>query len=427
MWVLYQACYAAALALAGPFLLAFRGRHYAPTVGPRLGPRRHEPARHAWWIHAVSVGEVGVATTLARALATRLGERRLLLTTTTPTGQERARAAAEQPPLRGRTTVAYLPFDLGPAVRRFLDQFSPSLLVLVEGDLWPLVLRRTRDRDVPIVVVNGRISDRSFGRQRLLRPLLGPLHRPVAHWAMQTAADRDRLVALGVPKDRVSVTGNLKFETGDPPPAPEARRLIENLAAGRPVLLAGSTAAGEEEQVLEAFERIGGGARGLLVLAPRHPERFGAVARQVSARRLSCRRRSEPGAAGAPATAVDVLLLDSLGELAGLYRSATAAFVGGTLVPRGGHNPLEPARFGVPVAVGPSMENFREIADAFDAASAWRRVRDAPELARVFAEWLEDPAAASALGARGRELVESNRGALARTVALLEPLLDRAR
>jgi 3-deoxy-D-manno-octulosonic-acid transferase len=240
---------------------------------------------------------------------------------------------------------------------------------------------------------------------------------------MQTASDRDRLLALGVPLSRVTVTGNLKFETPEPPPVPEADALVERLSAGRPVLLAGSTAAGEDEQVLDAFALLGAGGRALLVLAPRHPERFPAVARLLDARGLVFRRRSEPFDERSAVAPPDVLLLDSLGELAGLYRRAAGAFVGGTLVPRGGHNPLEPARFGVPVTVGPSMENFREIADAFDHAGAWRRVRDAGDLAAVWASWLDDPPAARALGASGRALFEANRGALQRTVALVQPPL----
>jgi 3-deoxy-D-manno-octulosonic-acid transferase len=426
MWILYQACYGLALVLAAPFLLAFRGRRYLPTLVPRMGRQPAPPGGHAVWLHAVSVGEVGVAATLAGALVPMLAPgKRILLTTTTPTGQERAVAISAKPGLRDRLSVAYLPFDLGPAVRRFLDAFGPRALVLVEGDLWPLLMRRIRDRGAPVVVVNGRISDRSYGRLRRLRALLSPLQRPVAHWGVQTAADRDRLLALGVPAARVTVTGNLKYETPEPAAVPEVEELVVRLSAGRPVLVAGSTAAGEDELVLEAFERLGGGRRALRVLAPRHPERFAGVARLVASHGLTCRRRSEPTEHGVATTTPDLLLLDSLGELGGLYRLAAGAFVGGTLVPRGGHNPLEPARFGVPVAVGPSMENFREIADAFDRDSAWQRVRNARELAAAWMRWLDDPAAATALGERGRALFLANRGALERTLELVRPLLGR--
>ncbi len=406
MWLLYQALYGAALLAAGPVLLVRRGRHYLPTLAARLGRGLPAAPPGALWLHAVSVGEAGVAATLARHLPPALP---LLVTTVTPTGQERARAA-----FRDRGAVAYLPFDLGLPVSRFYDRFAPRALVLVEGDYWPLVLRAARRRRLPVVVVNGRVSDRTFPRLRRLRPLLGPLFGAVDRFGMQTAADRDRLLALGVPAERITVTGNLKFET--PPPAvhPELEARLRALAGGRAVLLAGSTMAGEEEAVLDAHAAIGAG-RALLLLAPRHPERWDPVAALVAARAPGAVRRSALPEAGQP----PAVLLDSLGELAGLYRLADAAFVGGTLVPTGGHNPLEPARFGVPTAVGPSMENFREIAAAFDGADAWARVADAAGLAAAWRGWLDDPEAAAAVGARARALIATHRGAVARTLELL--------
>ncbi len=363
-----------------------------------------------------------MAATLARALPAALP---LVVTTVTPTGQARARAAFAGSPgssSRDRTDVAYLPFELGFAVRRFFARFQPSALLLVEGDLWPLVLREARLRRLPIFVVNGRVSDRSFRRMRRLRPFLGPLLSSVDRFGVQTAEDRDKLLHLGVPAERVTVTGNLKYESPEPERKPALEADLAKLAAGRPLLLAGSTMAGEEEQVLDAFVRLGGGARALLLLAPRHPERWDEVERLLAARGLPRLRRSQLGASPSPGPAV--VLLDSLGELAGLYSQASAAFVGGTLVPTGGHNPLEPARFGVPTAVGPAMHNFRDMAERFDAAGAWRRVTDAAGLADAWSTWLADPAAGQAVGARARQLVEDNRGSLAATLALLRPVLD---
>jgi len=415
MWPLYQIVVALAAAAVAPIaLLARRGR-YRATLAGRLGRYRGEAVRDALWIHAVSVGEVGVAATLVRALPPELP---LVVTTITPTGQERAQAL-----FAGRAAVAYFPLELGFAIERFLDRFAPRALVLCEGDYWPLVLHRARLRGIPIAVVNGRLSDRSFPRLRRLR---GPVRRllldPIERFGVQTAADRDRLLALGASEARVQVTGNLKFETPAPPARPELDALVGRLAAGRPVLVAGSTMAGEEEAVLDAFASAGGGARALLVLAPRHPERFDEVAERIARRHPDAVRRSAgPSAGGRP----DVLLLDSLGELAALYRLASGAFVGGTLAPIGGHNPIEPARFGVPVAAGPSMENFREIADRFDADGAWRRVADARELGAAFAAWLDAPESARELGVRGARLVEANRGALGRTLELLAPILAR--
>lgn len=416
MWMLYQLAMAVALAVAAPVFLLRRGRHYLATLPGRLG--RFEAAGGArkerggaLWIHAVSVGEVGVAATLVRALPETLP---LLVTTVTPTGQSRARALLGQ-----RATVTYLPFDLGFAVERFFRRFSPAALVLVEGDYWPLVLRAAARRSLPVVVVNGRVSDRTFPRLYRLRRLLGPLFGPVARFGVQTEQDHRRLLALGLTEERVVVTSNLKFETAEPKAMPELETEIRRLAAGRPVLVAGSTMEGEEATLLDAFTTLGGGERALLVLAPRHPERWEKVARLLAESGLAHARRTVAGSGELPA----VLLLDSLGELAALYRLAAAAFVGGTLVRTGGHNPLEPARFGVPTAVGPSMANFQEIADQFDTDEAWRRVAGAAELAVVWQEWLDDPATARAVGLRGAALVAANRGALERTLALLEPLV----
>jgi 3-deoxy-D-manno-octulosonic-acid transferase len=419
-WGFYQLATGAALLAAGPFLLARRGGHYLPTLAGRLGREtgsERGTAPGGIWLHAVSVGEVGVAATLARALPPDLP---LLVTTVTPTGQERARAAFA--PFGDRTTVAYLPFDLGFAVRRFFARHRPRALVLVEGDYWPLVLREARRRGLPIAVVNGRVGDRSFGRMHRLRPLLAPLFSGVGAFGVQSAADRERLVALGVSPERVAVTGNLKYESPEPAPHPELEAALRGMAGGRPILLAGSTMPGEEEAALAAFQAAGGGRRALLVLAPRHPERWNEVAALLRSHGVAAVRRS---AASFESGAADVVLLDSLGELAGLYRLAAAAFVGGTLTPTGGHNPLEAARFGVPLAVGPAMFNFREMAAAFDRAGAWRRVADAGELGAAWRGWLDDPAAGREVGERALRLVEANRGALARTLEMLAPIIER--
>ena len=415
-WGLYQIATGAALLTAGPFLLARRGAHYLPTVSARLGRlgRAAGAARvtGGLWFHAVSVGEVGVAATLARALPPRTP---LLVTTITPTGQARARAL-----FVSDAEIAYLPFDLGFAVRRFYDRFAPRALVLVEGDYWPLVLREARRRSLPVAVVNGRIGDRSFARLSRLRPFLGPLFSGIDRFGVQTEDDRARLEALGIPPERITVTGNLKYESPEPPRKPELEEALHTLAAGRPILLAGSTMAGEEEQVLAAHASAGGGARSLLVLAPRHPERWNEVDALLRARGVAAVRRSEMASTEAP----DVVLLDSLGELASLYRLATAAFIGGTLAPTGGHNPLEAARFGVPVAVGPSMHNLREMAEQFDRAGAWRRAAGARALGEIWKEWLDDPAAAREQGARAARLVEENQGALQRTLEMLDGLFQ---
>lgn len=480
-----------ALLLAGPFLLARRGAHYLPTLAGRLGggpaggsdagldsgsdgawnvasgggsvsgsdggsDGGRSGAPGAWrgrlWLHAVSVGEVGVAATLARALPPDLP---LLVTTVTPTGQALARKA-----FAGRAPVAYLPFDLRPALGRLWRRFSPAALVLVEGDYWPLLLRETRRRGLTVAVVNGRVGDRSYGRMRRLRPLARRLlFSGIGSFGVQSAADGRRLQALGVEGGRITVTGNLKFETRQPDAHRGLGAALGRLAGGRPLLIAGSTMPGEEEQVLAAFAAVGGGRRALLVLAPRHPERWDEVHRQLRASGLEVQRRSRLNLAAASGVngageaeaanrgereaaahqdggaaanegreaathgAPDVVLLDSMGELSGLYRLAAAAFVGGTLAPTGGHNPLEAARYGIPIAVGPSMHNFREMAKLFDRAGAWRRVADAAALGSAWEQWLSDPAAARRQGERAAALLDENRGALARTLDMLAPVL----
>jgi 3-deoxy-D-manno-octulosonic-acid transferase len=414
MWWLYQALSAFVHALAGPLLVLVRGRHYLPTIRGRLALRLPAGPRGAIWIHAVSVGEVSVAETLVRALPEG---QPVVVSTITPTGQERARRA-----FAGRAGVAFAPFELGFSIRRFFDGLAPRALILIEGDYWPLLLREAERRDLPVAVVNGRISDRSFPRLRLLRRIVRPLLLDrVGRFAMQTALDRDRLIALGVAEERVQVTGNLKFEAPAPESRPELEEWLSGVAAGRPILVAGSTMPGEERKVLDAFSIVCRMTSALLVIAPRHPERFAAVAEEIARRFPGSVRRtaSEP-----PAEPPPVALLDTLGELAAAYESAAVAFVGGTLVRRGGHNPLEAARFGVPVVVGPSMENFRQVADVFDRAAAWARADNAQQLAEVWQRWLLDPNAGAELGRRGQDLIESHRGALDRTLELLQPIVD---
>jgi 3-deoxy-D-manno-octulosonic-acid transferase len=372
------------------------------------------------WVHAVSVGEVGVAAALIGSLPREIP---VLVTTVTPTGQRRARAL-----LGERAAIAYLPFELGFAIRRFMNRFRPRALVLSEGDFWPLILRRAKRDRLPIAVVNGRVSDRGIRRMRRLRRFLGLTLGHIDHFSVQTVADRERLLELGVPGERVAVTGNLKYETPEPGARVELAARFAGLAHGRPILLAGSTMSGEEAAVIEAFRHIGGGERALLVIAPRHPERWTEVDRLLGQAGLVVVKRSDfDGEPVAPETRPDVVLLDSLGELAGLYRIAAIAFVGGTLSATGGHNPLEPARFGVPVVVGPSMENFRQIAEEFDRERAWKRVENERALAATWLEWLDAPATAAAIGQRGAALVAANRGALARTVTELDPILERFR
>ncbi len=425
MWFLYQLAMAAGLGVAAPVLLARRGRHYLPTLPARLGRLPEARGTRPLWLHAASVGEAGVAATLARALPPDLD---LVVTTVTPTGQAAAKRLFEPLGADGRNVVVtYLPFDLGLLVGRFLDRYAPRALVLFESELWPLLLRDCRRRSIPVAVLNARISDRSYGRMKRA----GRLYRrflfdPLGRLGAQSPQDEERLLSLGAGRERTSMTGNLKFDTPEPAPVAGLEDALRDLAGNRPILIAGSTMPGEEPIVLDAFERLDREA--LLVLAPRHPERFGEAWREVEERSLSAIRRSRITAAGGPgrrqASPPGIVLLDSLGELASIYRLAAAAFIGGTLVPTGGHNPIEAARFGVPVIVGPSMENFRRIARDFEAAGALAVVRDGQALTRAWQHVLDRPDDAAERGARGLKLVDRNRGAVERSVELLRQVVD---
>lgn len=415
MWLLYQLLYALAVLVAGPWLLLWRGRHYLTSLLPRLGAVPVAP-QPTLWVHAVSVGEVNVAASLTAILH---GKHPLVVTTVTPSGQERARSRFSS------DLVTYLPFEFGFAVRRFFNRMKPAALILCEGDLWPLVLREAQRRRIPTVVVNARISDQSFRRMRFFQRMLAPILDPITAFAVQTELDGSRLKVLGVEPRRITVTGNLKFEVGLPAKLPELEQAIAELAQGRPILVAGSTMRGEEAQVVEAFERLGGGDRAFLVLAPRHPERWPRVAARLAKTGLALRLRSEIalehlGVAKQAPSRIDVLVLDSLGELAAVYGTGVGAFIGGTLVPTGGHNPIEAACHGVAIAAGPSMHNFKEIETRFDDDNAWQRVQNAADLARVWDQWLKDPQAAAALGRRSAQVFESNKGALAKTREFLK-------
>lgn len=425
MWFLYQLAMAAGLGVAAPVLLVRRGRHYMETLPARLGRLPEARGARPLWLHAASVGETGVAATFARALPADLD---LLVTTVTPTGQAAAKKlflplASE----RRSVVVTYLPFDLAPLVSRFLDRYAPRALALLESELWPLVLRSCRRRGIPVAVLNARVSDRSLVRMRRAGSLCRrTLLDPVQRFGAQSPQDGDRLRSLGASDGAVSLTGNLKFDTQEPAPVTGLERTLRELAGGRPILVAGSTMPGEEPIVLDAFERLDREA--LLVLAPRHPERFDDVWREIEDRSLGALRRSAISGAGSGAsrrkTAPRVVLLDSLGELAAIYRLAAAAFIGGSLVPTGGHNPIEAARFGVPVVVGPSMENFRRIARDFEAEGGLTVTGDGEALSRAWKRFLDRPEEAAAQGRRGRAIVNRNRGAVERSVDLLSGLVD---
>jgi 3-deoxy-D-manno-octulosonic-acid transferase len=377
--------------------------------------------RPAIWIHAVSVGEALSVKPLIVALKERFPQYRLIISTTTATGQAVARSR-----LAEADWVCYFPFDWRFSVRRALDAIRPRAVILMESELWLNFLSECEARGVPVIVANGRVSDRSFARSRKFGFFVRRLYGMVTRFAMQSRLDAERAIELGAPSERVAVTGNLKFEIRDVSDSPKIVETAKTFALdSAPLVIAGSTTEGEEEMVLAAFEELrkeDGFARVRLLVAPRHPDRFDAVARSLKSSRLRASRRSSPD--GHCKTA-DVILLDTVGELAALYRFASVVFVGGSLVPKGGHNILEPALYAKPIVVGPHMENFREIAREFLRRSALLQLRgaDAPaltaELQDALARLLGDEDYAATLGSNARLAIDENRGATARTIEIV--------
>ncbi len=370
------------------------------------------------WLHAVSVGEVMAATPLAKELERRHPGVPLLVSTVTDTG----RAVAEQR-LAGSRHV-FFPLDFSWAVLPALTRLSPRLVLLTETELWPNFLRACRTRGIPVVVINGRISPRSFPRYHLVRHWFGRVLSDVRLFCMQTGQDADRILRLGAQAEKVRVVGNLKYDLPTLREAPDvaAVRAGLGLPPALRLIIAGSTHRGEEETLLEAFLALAGRRRDLcLLLAPRHPERLEEVERLVRKTGLGCVRRSQ-----LPATPLDgagVILLDTMGELAQLYSAAAAVFIGGSLIPHGGQNILEPAAVGRPIVHGPHMGNFIEMRDLFREAGAAIQVEDGASLLDRLATLLDDPGLADRMGEAGREIVETHRGATRRTADLVDEIL----
>ena len=437
---------------------------YREGLGERLGRvptalREAVRNRRVLWVHAVSVGEVLAVTRLITELESALladarpqdqagtpGQApgwRVVVSTTTRTGQALARERF------GAERVFYLPLDFRWTVRAYLRALQPSLLLLAESELWPRLLYESHREQIPVAVVNARISDRSFKRARRLRPLWRPVLQRVAKFLAQSEADAERLRALGAEPGTVAMVGNLKYDAREPQGGPLVER-VRAAVSGRPVVVAGSTVEGEDELVLSAFYEVRQAVPGaVLILAPRHPERFKAVAalaENLGGIRASLLPESaqltqpptpQPAAAGlvfqttevAEAALPDavpdisVLVLDTIGDLAAVYGLADVVFVGGTLVPRGGHNPLEPARFGVPVVIGPSFENFRDVVTTIGAANGILIVKDEEEFTSALIDLLTNSERAHSLGKGGQSVFEREGGATARSIQSLMPLL----
>jgi 3-deoxy-D-manno-octulosonic-acid transferase len=418
--------YLLAVYLAAPVvsaLLLWRGlrdRSYWRNFGERFGfGARLSP--DGVWLHAVSVGEVQACAALVSALSRRHPALPLTVTTFTPTGSARARAL-----FGNLAQVRYVPYDLPGAVRRFFRRVQPRLAVIFETELWPNLYRECARRRVPLVLASARISARSVSRYQRLGTLFRETLARTALVAAQGTGDAERFRSLGADPANTHVTGNIKFDFELPEGlAARGAGLRAQYAPDRPLWVAGSTHGGLEEQaVLEAQQRVREVHPGaLLVLAPRHPPRFDEVAGALHAAGINFVRRSASAGDGTDA-ACAVLLLDSLGELLDFYAAADVSFVGGSLVPIGGHNLLEPAALGVPILVGPDNSNGEEIARLLIARGAAEVVHDAAELGTRVTALLGDTAARERMGAAGRASVDSNRGALEKLLSLIEPLLE---
>lgn len=373
--------------------------------------------RPVLWLHAVSVGEVLAATELIASLERTYPAHTIAISTTTEAGQRVARERFPQ------NAVFFLPLDFALLIRRYLRILRPQLLLLMESELWPNLMRECHRSGAAVVVINARISDRSFPRYRRLRHLWRPLLRPVSLFLAQGQETADRLRAIGVPSQKVQTTGNLKFDVKAAPQGSIFTAIKAALPPGAPSLIAGSTLEGEEALLLTAWpEVLRAQPSAVLLLAPRHTPRFAAVVELARQTGFTVHRASTL-AATLPISPGDIVVLDTIGDLAGLYALATAAFLGGSLVPAGGHNPLEPARFGVPVIMGPSFENFREIVTMLQASNAIQVVGPGASLSAALAHMLSPDVEVRALGERGRSVFLSQAGATARCLAALAPLL----
>jgi len=397
------------------FHLWWRGRRqraYREHIPERLGWYRAKPARPVIWLHAVSVGEMRAAEPLLRELINRYPGYELLLTQMTPTGRDTA-----QQLFGGQATIVYLPYDYPGAVARFLDRFSPRLGILMETEIWFNLVEGCARRGVPLLLANARLSEKSARGYELVAPLTRAALAGLAAVSAQTRADAERFAGLGARK--VEITGNLKFDVAVAPQMLALGAQLKQQIGRRPVFLAASTREGEEELVLEALARMR--IEGLLLLlVPRHPQRFDEVAALLAKRQLSYLRRSDQRPLPPDC---QVLLGDSMGEMQAYYAACDLAFIGGSLLPYGGQNLIEACAVGRPLLFGPHMYNFAEASQLALAAGAALEVADAAALAARAVELLDDQAALARMSQAALAFNRAHRGATARNVAICARLL----
>jgi 3-deoxy-D-manno-octulosonic-acid transferase len=418
MYFLYEVLLYLVLVLALPYFLltgVLRGKYLA-NFPARLGFFRHRAEEHDLWIHAVSVGEALAARPVVEEVLRQRPSTSIVFTTTTLTGQAQAKR------LYPAATVTYFPFDFAFAVRRFLAHHTPRVFATMETEIWPNVTRISRERGLKLILANGRISDRSLPRYRAFRPIVGSVLHKYDRILAREATDQERFIAIGAPQEVVEISGNVKFDYNPDDSELEIAPLLRTLIGDRKVLVLGSTMEGEDEVLLPELERFIAEQRAFVIIAPRKPERFELVAGLLATSTLKFVRRSELEEAALDAP-YDALLLDTFGELAKVYRFAHVAFIGGTLVPTGGHNPIEAAAAGVPVCFGPSMSNFREIAQVFLKNEAAVQIESASEAIDFASSMLDNEYLQKTWGERARATVLQNRGASERTARRIVELL----
>ena len=421
------------VALLPRFLIdAFRHGKYVHGWRERLGkiPAIRAEGRPVIWLHCVSVGEAQAARPLAHAILDKFPTHALIVSTTTLTGQRIARDAFKDE----AEAVIYFPFDWAWTARRALGAVNPAIVLIMETELWPNFLRECEKRQVPVAIVNGRLSERSFRRYRLIRRFVKRIVNGLRLALMQTEQDAERMRALGLAPARVVVSGNVKFDASSETSAHELTGELRerfSFRDERPLIIAASTHSPEERIIIEAFKQLRSlpsYAQARLLIAPRHPERFAEVAQLLESSGLVWTRRSE--APSKRDSLCDALLLDSIGELRSVYPLAHVVFVGGSLAPTGGHNILEPAAVGACAITGAHTFNFTAIVNAFLEADALVQLpplsdKDAPAaLSNVFAELLSNDERRRAIGEHARSVLERNRGATRRTIEFLTPLLS---
>ncbi len=423
---LLRLIYSVIFYLLTPFILvrllyrAIKAPAYRSRWAQRFGFVSSVPTnKQLIWLHAVSVGETLAAVPLVKALQEKYSDHRLIVTCMTPTGSERIRAA-----FGDSVDHSYAPYDMPDSVARFLNHVKPKILIIMETELWPNIIAACHKRNIPVVLANGRLSKKSANAYERIQPLVRPMLGQLTAVAAQHKDDGARFTELGLAESALTVTGNIKFDLSlNQVTKQKAEHLLIDWrgSCDRPILLAASTHRGEDEIILEAFTKIKDQINNpLLVLVPRHPERFNQVAELCSAAGFSVAKRSAKDLVGS----ADILLGDTMGELMAFFGACDIAFVGGSLVPTGGHNMIEPAAWGVPVLTGPHLFNFSEASQLLLKGDAMLICNNADQLAEHSTELFQNQHRRAEMGSSARRIAEANRGALGKLVALIERTIN---